>query len=91
MLRVSTLKQVCRVPYRGRVLIPLGLLAVGCENELSVYTLLLENDLPTWSKKWAAMYVWHFFSINSFLTPQQHVDANLVKLCAISHVYCNGF
>ncbi|KIM47847.1 hypothetical protein M413DRAFT_417307 [Hebeloma cylindrosporum] len=32
-----------------------GLLAVGCGNEISVYTLLLENDLPTWSKKWAAI------------------------------------
>ncbi|KAF9527801.1 RAVE protein 1 C terminal-domain-containing protein [Crepidotus variabilis] len=31
-----------------------GLLAVGCEKELSVYTLVLENDLPTWSKKWTA-------------------------------------
>ncbi|KAF9056524.1 RAVE protein 1 C terminal-domain-containing protein [Panaeolus papilionaceus] len=29
-----------------------GLLAVGCSNSLSVYTLVLENDLPTWSKKW---------------------------------------
>ncbi|KAF9566167.1 hypothetical protein CPC08DRAFT_733774 [Agrocybe pediades] len=31
-----------------------GLLAVGCNKELSVYTLVLENDLPTWSKKWTA-------------------------------------
>ncbi|KDR85351.1 hypothetical protein GALMADRAFT_132054 [Galerina marginata CBS 339.88] len=31
-----------------------GLLAVGCEKELSIYTLVLENDLPTWSKKWTA-------------------------------------
>ncbi|KAF8167749.1 RAVE protein 1 C terminal-domain-containing protein [Crassisporium funariophilum] len=31
-----------------------GLLAVGCEKEFSVYTLVLENDLPTWSKKWTA-------------------------------------
>ncbi|KAJ6604501.1 RAVE protein 1 C terminal-domain-containing protein [Mycena vulgaris] len=29
-----------------------GLLAVGCEDSLSVYTLILENDLPTWSQKW---------------------------------------
>ncbi|KAJ6574959.1 WD repeat-containing protein [Mycena capillaripes] len=29
-----------------------GLLAVGSENSLSVYTLILENDLPTWSQKW---------------------------------------
>ncbi|KAF8807734.1 WD repeat-containing protein [Phlegmacium glaucopus] len=31
-----------------------GLLAVGFEKGLSVYTLVLENDLPTWSQKWTA-------------------------------------
>ncbi|KAF8641123.1 hypothetical protein AX17_000765 [Amanita inopinata Kibby_2008] len=30
-----------------------GLLAVGSENGFSVYTLILDNDLPTWSLKWA--------------------------------------
>ncbi|KAE9408257.1 WD repeat-containing protein [Gymnopus androsaceus JB14] len=29
-----------------------GLLAVGTHRGLSVYTLILENDLPTWSQKW---------------------------------------
>ncbi|PFH54806.1 hypothetical protein AMATHDRAFT_72570 [Amanita thiersii Skay4041] len=29
-----------------------GLLAVGCLSGLSVYTLILDNDLPTWSPKW---------------------------------------
>nr|GAT47823.1 WD repeat protein [Mycena chlorophos] len=29
-----------------------GLLAVGTEGCFSVYTLILENDLPTWSRKW---------------------------------------
>ncbi|KAI0082261.1 hypothetical protein K474DRAFT_1742410 [Panus rudis PR-1116 ss-1] len=29
-----------------------GLLAIGTLSSLSVYTLLLENDLPTWSLKW---------------------------------------
>ncbi|KZT72790.1 hypothetical protein DAEQUDRAFT_704451 [Daedalea quercina L-15889] len=29
-----------------------GLLAVGTRSSLSVYTLTLENDLPTWSRKW---------------------------------------
>ncbi|KAK7468733.1 regulator of (H+)-ATPase in vacuolar membrane [Stygiomarasmius scandens] len=29
-----------------------GLLAIGTERGLSVYTLILENDLPTWSQKW---------------------------------------
>ncbi|KAH9897985.1 WD repeat-containing protein [Cubamyces lactineus] len=31
-----------------------GLLAVGTRSSLSVYTLLLENDLPTWSLKWSS-------------------------------------
>ncbi|EMD42152.1 hypothetical protein CERSUDRAFT_110689 [Gelatoporia subvermispora B] len=30
-----------------------GLLAVGTQSTLSVYTLILENDLPTWSRKWS--------------------------------------
>ncbi|GLB36004.1 putative RAVE protein 1 C terminal [Lyophyllum shimeji] len=29
-----------------------GLLVVGSQLGLSVYTLILENDLPTWSQKW---------------------------------------
>ncbi|KAG5715648.1 Regulator of V-ATPase in vacuolar membrane protein 1 [Termitomyces sp. T112] len=29
-----------------------GLLAVGSQPNLSVYTLILENDLPSWSQKW---------------------------------------
>ncbi|KAF8642016.1 hypothetical protein AX16_009737 [Volvariella volvacea WC 439] len=29
-----------------------GLLAIGSQGFLSVYTLILENDLPTWSPKW---------------------------------------
>ncbi|KAH9996446.1 RAVE protein 1 C terminal-domain-containing protein [Russula vinacea] len=29
-----------------------GLLAVGTQSTLSVYTLIMENDLPTWSCKW---------------------------------------
>lgn len=34
-----------------------GLLAVGSQSGLSVYTLILENDLLTWSKKWGTRYV----------------------------------
>lgn len=34
-----------------------GLLAVGSQSGLSVYTLILENDLLTWSKKWATRFV----------------------------------
>ncbi|TFK30799.1 WD repeat-containing protein [Coprinopsis marcescibilis] len=30
-----------------------GLLAVGTENGLSIYTLVMENDLLTWSLKWS--------------------------------------
>ncbi|KAF7436647.1 regulator of (H+)-ATPase in vacuolar membrane [Pleurotus ostreatus] len=29
-----------------------GLLAVGCEQSLSVYTLIMENDMLKWSQKW---------------------------------------
>lgn len=29
-----------------------GLLAIGTSFSLSVYTLTLQNDLPTWIKKW---------------------------------------
>lgn len=35
----------------------LGLLAVGSQSSLSVYTLILENDLLKWSKKWATRCV----------------------------------
>ncbi|KAG1716000.1 hypothetical protein ID866_1165 [Astraeus odoratus] len=31
-----------------------GLLAVGSQSGLSIFTLILENDLLTWSKKWSA-------------------------------------
>ncbi|KAG9314237.1 RAVE protein 1 C terminal-domain-containing protein [Chiua virens] len=34
-----------------------GLLAVGSRSGLSVYTLILENDLLTWCKKWATRVV----------------------------------
>jgi hypothetical protein len=34
-----------------------GLLAVGTPSSLAVYTLVLENDLPTWSLKWSLPYV----------------------------------
>lgn len=32
-----------------------GLLAVGSKDGLSVYTLILDNDLPTWSAKWTVL------------------------------------
>ncbi|KAL4070811.1 RAVE protein 1 C terminal-domain-containing protein [Scleroderma citrinum] len=34
-----------------------GLLAVGSKSGLSVFTLILENDLLTWNKKWSASVV----------------------------------
>lgn len=33
-----------------------GLLAVATQLTLSVYTLIMENDLPTWSRKWTRRY-----------------------------------
>ncbi|KAG7099019.1 hypothetical protein E1B28_000902 [Marasmius oreades] len=33
-----------------------GLLAIGTTRGLSVYTLILENDLPTWSQKWIVSF-----------------------------------
>lgn len=35
-----------------------GLLAVSSLLELSVYTLSLEDDLPTWTNKWSIAYVY---------------------------------
>lgn len=34
----------------------LGLLAVGSQSGLSIFTLILENDLLTWNKKWSARW-----------------------------------
>lgn len=53
-----------------------GLLSVGSQRGLSVYTLILENDLPTWSQKWMHTYVSyashliHVFSHNSLKESQ---------------------
>ena len=41
---------------------PIGLLAVATRSSLSVYTLILENDLPTWSRKWSSTYVQHSYT-----------------------------
>ncbi|KAF8578745.1 hypothetical protein K439DRAFT_1361373 [Ramaria rubella] len=40
-----------------------GLLAVGTTSTLSVYTLTMQNEIPTWSKKWEAAYVSPLFQI----------------------------
>ena len=44
-----------------------GLLAVGTNHSLSVYTLILDNDLPTWSRKWIVSCVSSFFTYLIYL------------------------
>ena len=44
-----------------------GLLAVGTAASLSVYTLALENDLPTWSLKWSLPYVLNLLSYQTIV------------------------
>ncbi|KAG2159698.1 RAVE protein 1 C terminal-domain-containing protein [Suillus bovinus] len=60
-----------------------GLLSVGSQNGLSVYTLILENDLPTWSKKWEARVATpslaKFAPTLAFIATISHHD-NLVRL-----------
>ncbi|KAJ3516450.1 hypothetical protein NLJ89_g1100 [Agrocybe chaxingu] len=45
-----------------------GLLAVGCERRLSLYTLVLEDDLLTWSAKWTASDDLILYSVTSDAT-----------------------
>ncbi|KAG2154690.1 RAVE protein 1 C terminal-domain-containing protein [Suillus clintonianus] len=60
-----------------------GLLSVGSKNGLSVYTLILENDLLTWSKKWEARVATpslaKFAPTLAFIATTSHHD-NLVRL-----------
>ncbi|KAG0704335.1 RAVE protein 1 C terminal-domain-containing protein [Suillus ampliporus] len=60
-----------------------GLLSVGSQNGLSVYTLILENDLLTWSKKWEARVptpsLAKFAPTLAFIATTSHHD-NLVRL-----------
>ncbi|CDO73196.1 hypothetical protein BN946_scf185007.g251 [Trametes cinnabarina] len=46
-----------------------GLLAVGTRSTLSVYTLILENDLPTWSLKWSSSYAPHLDAVGLRFSP----------------------
>lgn len=60
-----------------------GLLSVGSQNGLSVYTLILENDLLTWSKKWEARVATpslvKFAPTLAFIATTSHCD-DLVRL-----------
>ncbi|KAG1730794.1 RAVE protein 1 C terminal-domain-containing protein [Suillus occidentalis] len=60
-----------------------GLLSVGSQNGLSVYTLILENDLLTWSKKWEARVATpslaKFAPTLAFIATTSHHD-DLVRL-----------
>lgn len=66
----------------------LGLLAVGTPSSLSVYTLMLENDLPTWSLKWSLPYVtqqsW-YESINGYLMKDCRTIASAILSIANVH------
>ena len=57
-----------------------GLLAIGCQNTLSVYTLILENDLPTWSQKWTHTYALPFICALRPFTSHSSV-ATPTRLC----------
>ncbi|KAH9969083.1 WD repeat-containing protein [Russula dissimulans] len=52
-----------------------GLLAVATHSALSIYTLIMENDLPTWSCKWTR---------NSQTISSIHFSPSLVYLAATS-------
>ncbi|KAG1784113.1 RAVE protein 1 C terminal-domain-containing protein [Suillus placidus] len=60
-----------------------GLLSVGSQNGLSVYTLILENDLLTWSKKWEARVaspsLAKFAPTLAFIATTSHHD-NILRL-----------
>lgn len=58
-----------------------GLLAVGTRSSLSVYTLTLENDLPTWSMKWSSTYALH-----SYMLPCMYIHLLLNSLPTLSRV-----
>ncbi|KAF9076123.1 RAVE protein 1 C terminal-domain-containing protein [Rhodocollybia butyracea] len=61
-----------------------GLLAVGTTHGMSVYTLILENDLPTWSQKWTVSLktppsLAHFAPSLTYIATTTKVD-NAVRL-----------
>ena len=66
------------------------MLAVGSEKGFSVYTLVLENDLPTWSLKWSAPYVLPSVALlrPNWASSQVYCAR---QLCAISHVHRHCF
>ncbi|KII93785.1 hypothetical protein PLICRDRAFT_101217 [Plicaturopsis crispa FD-325 SS-3] len=60
-----------------------GLLAVGTKSGLSVYTLILDNDLPTWSQKWkttVATPCLSRFSPSLMYIATTSIEDNLVRI-----------
>ncbi|KAI6162072.1 RAVE protein 1 C terminal-domain-containing protein [Pisolithus thermaeus] len=55
-----------------------GLLAIGSQKGLSVFTLILENDLLTWTKKWFTGHV-DLVDLRPSLTPMNAVPLRLVR------------
>lgn len=64
-----------------------GLLAVGTPSSLSVYTLILENDLPTWSLKWTLPYVTVLSRVTT-LVKHSIKDSQDCLACASLHRSC---
>jgi hypothetical protein len=64
-----------------------GLLAVGTGRGLSVYTLVLENDLPTWSQKWAASYASDLWSTCSYSDFKQSLSGYPCKFRPVPYVH----
>ena len=65
----------------------LGLLAIGTSRGLSVYTLLLENDLPTWSPKWMVSYVQSRYSCAQLMCVP---GSSTRPLCCDSRLPCRA-
>lgn len=72
-------------------MIETGLLAVGTGRGLSVYTLVLENDLPTWSQKWAASYASDLCSTCLYSDFKQSLSGYPRKLRPVPYVHRDRF
>jgi hypothetical protein len=68
-----------------------GLLAVGSQCGLSVYTLILDNDLLTWSQKWMSRYMFLLPQLLPFLNKFQCYIAFFGMLRTFFDVYRNHF
>lgn len=70
-----------------------GLLAVATRSSLSVYTLILENDLPTWSRKWSSTYVqYSYAALCMYIHPpiEQCSCPIPCAVFAVSHVHIDN-